>query len=73
MTDTTKQLIKPHAEALNNRLKNVPWNDYVITIIKLADHCGVSEHIIYNWRTGRTFIRKSDRVMIESYFNEKIF
>ncbi|HOY42520.1 MAG TPA: hypothetical protein PLX60_11675 [Chitinophagales bacterium] len=73
MTETTKQLIKPHAEALNNRLKNVPWNDYVITIIKLADHCGVSEHIIYNWRTGRTFIRKSDRVMIESYFNEKIF
>ncbi|MDX9697208.1 MAG: hypothetical protein RBT49_15560 [Bacteroidales bacterium] len=73
MTEITKQLIKPHSEAFNNRLKKVPFADYITTIIKLADHCGVSEHVIYNWRTGRTYIRKSDRAIIESYFNEKIF
>ena len=73
MTETTKQIIKPYADSLNNRLKEIPYVDYITTIVKLAEHCDVSEHIVYNCRCGRTYLRKSDRTMIESFFNEKIF
>lgn len=33
----------------------------------------ISPHIIYNWRKGRTYLRKSDREMINKFFQEKIF
>lgn len=68
-----KELTEKFANKLDNRLTKVPHKDYTRTLIDLSNHCEVSAHIVYNWRTGRTFIKKSERVMIESFFNEKIF
>ncbi len=58
---------------LDQYLKQIPYLEYFQKIKQLAEYCDVSEAILYNWRTGRTYLKKSDRDLIESFFQEKIF
>ncbi|MDD2205691.1 MAG: helix-turn-helix transcriptional regulator [Bacteroidales bacterium] len=63
----------PFNESLNRRLRDIPYQHYKLTINALAQYCNVSKNVIYNWRTGRTYIRRRYCEKIEEFFNERIF
>ena len=73
MTETLQLLTQSFAQKLDKRLRQIPYENYPDKLIELANHCEISPHQLYNWRKGRTFLRKADREMINSFFNEKIF
>ena len=66
-------LTKTFSSKLDDHISKIPHADYVTKIQELADHCDVTVHIVYNWRAGRTYIRKPYREAIEQFFNEQIF
>lgn len=73
MTETLKILSKTFAKKLDKRLMQIPYEQYSDKLVELATFCEISPHQLYNWRKGRTYLRLSDREMINKFFNEKIF
>ena len=73
MTETLKKLSKTFANKLDKRLRQIPYENYPQKLIDLANFCEISPYQLYNWRKGRTYLRKSDREMINKFFNEEIF
>ncbi|MBN2777586.1 MAG: hypothetical protein JXR36_08080 [Bacteroidales bacterium] len=73
MTETLEVLKKTFADKLDSRLMQIPYEQYPEKLVELANFCEISPHKLYNWRKGRTYLRKSDREMINKFFNEKIF
>jgi hypothetical protein len=62
-----------YADKFHEHLNTIPIGEFRKTLINLSKYLDVTKDILYNYRTGRTYIRKSERVRIEEFFNQKIF
>lgn len=62
-----------YADKLEKHLATLPYHVHKDVTARLAKYCEVSTAVVYNWRAGRTFIKKGYRNLIIEFFDKDIF